>query len=237
MRLENQKVVVIGGSSGLGLASALAAESEGAKIVIAGRSQEKLDAASKLFKSKIETIPLDLSDEKAIGSFFNKIGNFNHLVVTGGVTKPGSILELDAKTVRDSFESKFWGQYFSAKYAIPHLAKNGSIVFFSGVFGMRPRPNTAVLTAVNGAIEGLTRALAVEIAPIRVNVIAPGFIKTERIANMPEKNKQEIEKLIAELPLKKSGIPENVAQSVLYLLTNDYATGSTLCIDGGYSLH
>jgi NAD(P)-dependent dehydrogenase (short-subunit alcohol dehydrogenase family) len=238
MTLEGQRVLFIGGSAGIGLAAAKACAESQAKIVIAGRSEEKLEAAKAAFGAPMETYQLDISREEEIRAFFEKFASFDHLVITGGVTSNGSCVALDSKLARESFDSKFFGQYFSVKYGAPKMRSGGSIVLFSGVLGLRPLVNTAVMSSVNGAINALARALALELAPIRVNAVAPGVAETDRISSMPEKDRQAfIEKMAKALPVGRIGKAEEIAQAVLFLLTNGYITGSTLCVDGGYTLH
>lgn len=237
MKLRGKRIVIIGGSSGIGLAAAKAALKEGATLVIASRSEEKLDRAKKEIKGDVESIVLDMSREEEMKNFFSKIGEFDHLVTTGGVTLSGALHTADNAVVRSSFDNKFWGQYYAAKYGAPNILEKGSIVFFSGVLGLRPAPNTSIMAAVNGAIESLGRALAVELAPIRVNVIAPGYVETPRLANLIPEDLATIKEQIAQqVALGRPGTPEEIAETVLYLLQNDFTTGSTICNDGGYTL-
>lgn len=237
MSLDRKRIVIIGGSEGLGLATAKAAALEDAEVILASRSLEKLQKAKDQIPGKVEIHVLDIMNEDGIIQFFQKIGEFDHLVTSGGFSKPGSIFELDSKDSKESFESKFRGQYLAAKYGSPQLRKGGSIVFFSGAFSKRPLNNCHILSAINGALESLAKALAIELAPIRVNVISPGFIDTGRLSNMPEEQRKTIGEIIEKLPLGRLGKPEEVAKGVLYLLTNDYVTGTILHVDGGYLLH
>lgn len=225
--MKGKRIVLIGGSAGIGLATAKMAQAQGATLVIAGRSQEKLDHAAKEL-GKVETHQVDIADEGAIQRFFAKVGNFDYLVVTGGMSSSGDCLTLDTKVAKASFDNKYWGQYFAVKYGAPHMSKSGAIVLFAGVFGKRPSPHTAVMSSINGAIESLARALAQELYPIRINVVSPGPIDTERLADL--KAPADTRGLV----IQRLGKPEEVAQAVLYLLTNGYTTGSTLTPDGGY---
>lgn len=233
--IENQRIVIIGGSSGLGLATAIRAGSLGARVVIGGRSAERLIAAKGQIPGGAEEFCVDTHDEKSVEAFFSKIGSFDHLVTPGAESSPGTFQ--DASIARKSFDSKFWGQYYAAKHGVPHMRKGGSIVFFSGVLGQRPLPHMAIMASINSAVEGLARALAVELAPLRVNVIAPGSIDSPRLSSMPEREKEAlVTRLTQQLPLRRLGIPDEVAQGVLYLISNGYVTGTTLCVDGGYVL-
>ncbi len=231
MLLQKKRVVLIGGSSGIGLATAKAAIQEGGEVVIASRSKEKLEKTLQEIPQSITTFSLDASKESEVCAFFSKIGSFDHLVTTISSSLPGSCVESDALLAQESFQSKFWGQYYAVKYGAPHLRKGGSIVLFSGVYGTRPVMNTAIMSSINSAIEGLGRALAVELSPLRVNVVCPGAIDTPRLASL-RGNNASFEHLLT----KRIGTPEEAAQAVLYLLSNGYTTGTTLCIDGGYLL-
>jgi NAD(P)-dependent dehydrogenase (short-subunit alcohol dehydrogenase family) len=139
--------------------------------------------------------------------------------------------------VREAFESKFWGQYFAAKYAVPYLRPGGSIVFITGVYGHRPPKGRHVLAAMNGGIEGLARALAVDLAPLRVNVVAPGMMDTPLYADMPADQRQAMyDELAARLPVGRIGTAEDAAKAILYLMDDGYVTGTVLHVDGGLSL-
>lgn len=237
MKLRGKRIVIIGGSSGIGLATAKAALKEGATLVIASRSEEKLERARAEIKAAVETVVLDMSREEEMKNFFAKIGEFDHLITTGGVTLSGALYDSETEVVRSSFDNKFWGQYFAAKYGAPHILEKGSIVFFSGVLGLRPAPNTSIMAAVNGAIESLGRSLAVELAPIRVNVVSPGYVETPRLANLiPEDLATIKEQISQQVALGRAGKPEEIADTVLYLLQNEFTTGSTIYNDGGYTL-
>jgi len=237
MSLKGKRIVVIGGSSGFGLATAKAATKEGADVIIASRSIDKLERAKKDIGGNTTTKVLDTREESQLKAFFNEIGKFDHLIVSGSVSSPGSCLGLSSELARMSFDSKFWGQYFAVKYGAPHLAENGSIVLFSGVLSQRPELDTAVMSAVNCAVEGLARALAIELAPIRVNVISPGYVDTPLFDGMKDQEKSALfENIAKQLPVGRIGQPEEIAQSVLYLLASGYTTGSTLIVDGGHCI-
>jgi NAD(P)-dependent dehydrogenase (short-subunit alcohol dehydrogenase family) len=237
MNLSEKRIIIIGGSSGLGLAVAQAGAIAGARIVIAGRSEERLQNALKAIQGKAEGLRLDVRNEEEVKSFFSKIGEFDHLATPGSSTFAGGCLKLDTAKAKESFDSKFWGQYYAAKYGAPHIQPGGSIVLFSGVLGHRPMSDTAAMAAVNGAVEAFGRALAMEIAPIRVNTICPGYVETPLFTKMSEKERSDLfEQLSRELLVKRTGRPEEIAQAVLYLMSNEYTTGSTLFADGGFML-
>ncbi len=234
MRLRDQRIVVIGGSSGMGLATAKMAAAEGAAVVIASRSEERLWKAKAQINGNVEVLTLNVVDEESVRAFFEKVGNFDHLTTPGNEAAMGAFLELGTKTARAAFDSKFWGQYHAAKYGAPKIRPGGSITFFSGIWSQRPVPGGSVITAINSAVEGLGRALALELAPVRVNTVSPGIVDTPIYSGMPpEKKEAMFREVAASLPAKRIGRPEDIAQTVLYLMCNGFATGSTLYVDGG----
>ena len=159
------------------------------------------------------------------------------IICTAGKTPPGSLLELSDSSIKEGFESKFFGQYYLVKYGISKLNSSGAIVLTSGVYGVRPTKNVGILAAVNGAIESFVRAMAVELAPLRINALAPGYINTPRLQQVSARDALKFnEMLSSRVPLCRIGTVNEAAQGMLYLLTNSYVTGTTLYIDGGTAL-
>jgi NAD(P)-dependent dehydrogenase (short-subunit alcohol dehydrogenase family) len=228
-----KKTVIIGGSSGMGLATAKLLHSLGHKIVIASRSKEKLEKAVKTI-GQAESYVLDVTKEKDVVHFFDSLGPFDHLVTSAASFAMGPFLKMPTDEAKHFFDSKFWGQYLSAKIGAPHIRKDGSITFFCGVAGQKPFMNFAAGSAINAAIEGLTRALALELSPIRVNAISPGTVVTPVWDGLPEKERlAEFEETAKRLPAKRVGQPEDIAEAVRYLIQCGYATGSIVYVDGG----
>ncbi len=237
MRFEGKKIVVIGGSSGMGLATAKAAAAEGAGVIIASRSEEKLRQAKAQIQGSVEGFTLNVMEEGSVKAFFEKVGEFDHLTTPGSEAVLGSFVTLDTQAARKAFDSKFWGQYQAAKYGAPKIRPGGSITFFAGIWSQRPIPKASVVAAINSAIEGLGRALALELAPIRVNTVSPGIVDTPLYAGMaPDKKEAMFKEASASIPAKRIARPEEIAQTVLYLMANTYTTGSTLYVDGGVTL-
>jgi NAD(P)-dependent dehydrogenase (short-subunit alcohol dehydrogenase family) len=235
--LTGKRVVFIGGSSGMGLAAAQLALKVGAQVVIAGRSRKKLEQAKKEMGGQVEDLSLDATDEAAVKAFFQQVGAFDHLVTTITSGERKAFLKLDMAVAKAHFNGKFWGQWLAAKYGAPQIKAGGSITFFSGIWSHRPPAEVAVIAAMNSAIEGLTRALAVELAPLRVNTVAPGLIDTPLYANMQVEVREGMFAAYgAATPAKRVGRPEEVAQTVVYLMTNTFTTGSIIFVDGGYIL-
>jgi NAD(P)-dependent dehydrogenase (short-subunit alcohol dehydrogenase family) len=236
MTLENKKIVVVGGSSGMGLATAKNLAEAQAHVVIASRSAEKLARAKTYIGKPVETRALDIREERQVADFFRSLGAFDHLVIAAADAVLGPFLDLDIQTAQDFFNSKFWGAYRVARYGAPHLRRDGSITFFSGAASQRGTPGLSAGSAINAAIEALDRTLAVELAPIRVNTVAPGLVETPVwLGIMGEEQKQALFKdAAAKLPLKRIGTAEEIAHTVRYLIENTYTTGSVLFPDGGY---
>ena len=220
------KTVVIGGSSGMGLATAKLLYSLGHTIVIASRSKEKLKKAVEAI-GQVESYVLDVTQEKDIAQFFDSLGSFDHLVTSAAGFAVGPFLKMPTDKAKHFFDNKFWGQYLAAKMGAPYIQKGGSITFFCGVAAQKPFMNFAAGSALNAAIEGLTRALALELSPIRVNAISPGTVITPVWDGLPEKERlAQFEESAKHLPVKRVGMPEDIAEAVRYLIQCGYATGS-----------
>jgi NAD(P)-dependent dehydrogenase (short-subunit alcohol dehydrogenase family) len=238
MNLEGKKVVVIGGSSGIGLGIAQASAVIGATIVIASRSAQKLKAASKLIAGQVQSYAVNLADEEAVSNVMGQIGAMDHLIVSGGRSTSGPFLELASETAREDFEINFWGKYNAARYGAPNIQKGGTITFISGVYGRKPSADAVVTAASVSATDSLARALAVALAPIRVNSIAPGLINTPAImSDATEQERKEFYDSVASYwPAGGVGQPEDIAQVALMLMTNPFMTGATIYVDGGYTI-
>ncbi|MET3292677.1 UNVERIFIED_CONTAM: NAD(P)-dependent dehydrogenase (short-subunit alcohol dehydrogenase family) [Brevibacillus sp. OAP136] len=235
--LQNQKVVIIGGSSGIGFETAKQAISKGAEVVIASRSGEKLRKAVEQLGARASWFTLDTTQELEVQAFFEKVGAFDHLVVTAAETSGGPFLQTDTVQARKLFDNKFWGQYYVAKYGAPNISANGSITLFSGVVAYKAMVGSSALGAVNAAVSNLGQTLALELAPIRVNVVSPGIIDTPSRSKMPEASRNQFYETVAgKLPVNRVGQAEDVAQAVLYLLQNTFVTGTVLHVEGGHIL-
>ncbi|MDR6778478.1 MULTISPECIES: SDR family oxidoreductase [Paenibacillus] len=235
--MQNQKIVIIGGSSGIGLETAKQVISLGAEVVIASRSEDKLHKAKEMLGSRAAIYVLDTSDEQQVKSFFEKVGPYDHLIVSAAETSGGSFLQLETDQARKLFENKFWGQYYAAKYGASQLSTEGSITLFSGVVAYKPMIGSSALGAVNAAVSNLGQTLALELAPIRVNVVSPGIIDTPSRSKMPENTRNQFYDTVAhKLPVKRVGLAEDVARGVIYLIQNQFVTGTVLHVDGGHIL-
>ena len=238
MKLAGKKVVVIGGSSGIGLGIALGSAEAGAEIIIDSRSIEKLERAQTQFHGNTQALLVDLADEFSVQSLISQVGAMDHLVLTGAPPKHGAFLELAISTAREDFEVNFWGKYYAARYSAPHIRPGGSIIFISGAYTRKPNPDAVVSVASLSAIEALGRALALALSPIRVNTIAPGLIDTPMVMpDLPPAQRAETLASIAQqFPSKSFGQPADVAQAALFLMTTSFMTGTTIRVDGGYTI-
>jgi len=238
MTLKGKRIVVLGGSSGIGLATAQATAREGASVVIASHRKTRVDQALIALPACAEGHVLDLADAKSIQELFAQLGNFDHLVFTAGETlQLGSLASTDVEAARRAFELRYWGAYLAAKYGSGGIRAGGSIVFTSGTAGHRPRVGWTVVASICAAMEGLTRALAVELAPIRVNIVCPFVVKTALWAGMTETDRATLYQRAAKrIPVGHVGEAEEIAEAYLYLMRQSYVTGQVVFVDGGAML-
>jgi NAD(P)-dependent dehydrogenase (short-subunit alcohol dehydrogenase family) len=224
------QVVVVGGSSGIGLATAELAKREGADVVIASRNAERLKAAAD--KLGVKAIPADVTNDESVAQLFKTCGPVDHVVVTAAQLRSGPFKTVSMDDVRATMEGKFWGAWRVARTA--EIRAGGSLTLVSGFLSIRPRPNSAIVGSANGAIESLARSLALELAPVRVNCVSPGIIDTPIRAAMPEAARREmLGKVAAALPVGRVGVGEDIARQILAFMTIGFATGSIVYIDGG----
>ena len=238
MTLNGKRIVVLGGSSGIGLATAQAAARDGASVVIASSRQARVDQALATLPADTVGHALDLSDADAVQALFARLGAFDHLVFTAGETlQLGKLADTDVDVARRFFGLRYWGAFLAAKYGSGSIRAGGSIVFTSGLAGQRPHAGWALGASICSAMEGLTRALAVELAPIRVNIVCPGVVKTPLWANMTETDREALyRQMEGRLLVGHVGEPEEIAEAYLYLMRQSYGTGQVLVVDGGGAL-
>ncbi len=230
MQLAGKKVVVVGGSSGIGLSTAELAKSEGAEVIIASRSVEKLNAAAA--KLGVKAIQTDVNSDESVVNLFRQCGPVDHVVVTAAQLKTGPFKSVSMDDVRSTMEGKFWGAWRCARAA--DIRAGGSLTLVSGFLSVRPRPNSAIVGAANGALESLARSLALELAPVRVNCVSPGIIDTPIRAGMPEAARRDmLAKTAAALPVGRVGVGEDIARQILTFMTVGFASGSIVYLDGG----
>ena len=238
MTLTSQRVVIIGGSSGMGLATARAAAAAGVAVTIGSSNPEGLKAALAGLPANCDGSVLDVRAEDDIAAFFSRAGELDHLVYTAApppARRPLKDLPLDE--ARQAFDVPFWGVIAAVKHAAPRIRPGGSIVLTSGTIGVRPVAGAALMASAAGAIEALTRGLAVELAPVRVNAVRPGAVRTPMYDMIPAPQREEVFAAIAERTLTKTvGQADQIAATHLYLMQNGYVTGTVLTVDGGSTL-
>jgi len=236
--LQNQKIVIIGASQGMGLATARQLAAQGNAVIMASKTKNKIEsAAQEIDKNAIGKV-LDFTDEEAVKKFFEEVGSFDHLVLIGaGLPAWGPLPQVDVVALKSAFDTKFFGYFISAKYALPHLRKDGSIVMVVGAAARKAIPGTAGVAAVNGAIVAMGKTMALELAPLRVNIISPGLVDTPAYDWMNAEQKAGFFKQMGgQLPVGRVGKSEEIAQAIELALSNGFLTGAVIDIDGGGSL-
>ncbi len=233
--LTGKRIVVLGGSSGIGLEVAQQVAARGARAIIASSNADRVKQAVATLDGKAEGHTLDLSNERDIQTFFQKIGDFDHLVFTAGDTlQLNELAATDLTKARHAFELRYWSVLAAVKHASAHIREGGSIVLTTGVAGERPHKGWALAASVCGAIVSLTRALAVELAPIRVNAVSPGVVRTNLWKNMQEQTREAMyEDVGKHLLVGRVGEAFEIARAYLFLIEEGYSTGQTIVVDGG----
>lgn len=239
--IEGAKVIIVGGSSGMGLALAMRLLEEGASVTIAGRSQDRLAAACQHLGEhpKLATHVVDISREEEVAALFRESGPVDHIVSTAADIEGAYQLlpSIELAAAQRVVESKFYGPLLLAKYGAARLPPSGSITFTSGIAAYRPAARGSVVAAVNAALEGLVRALAVELAPIRINAISPGWVDTPIWSLVAGDAKQAtLEAMAQRLPTGRVGQPEDIADAIRFLIGNGFTTGTILHVEGGHRL-
>ena len=235
MSLENKRVVVLGGSSGIGLAVAQASAVEGAQVVVASSNAERVQHAVSTLPTTCTGQVVNLLDETAVRTLFDEVGPFDHLVYTAG--EPLALSPIDDTSLNQArrfFELRYWGAFTAAKWGHKHIRSGGSIVFTSGVAGVRPGPGWSVAASICSAMEAFTRGLAVELAPLRVNIVSPGVVKSPLWRNMDTAAREALYASEEQrLLVGHVAEPKEIALGYLYLMSQSYGTGQTLVVDGG----
>ena len=229
--IQGKHVVVVGGTSGIGRAVAKQSAAAGARVTVASRNRKRVDDTVALLGAPAQGQVVDLTDAESVRTFFAQAGEIDHLVLPGNEVHVGPFLKLPIADAQASMGSKFWGQYAAIRAA--QMAPTGSVVLFSGVASRKPGAGAPALTAINAAVEALGKALAVELAPVRVNVIAPGLVDTELWAGLGETRAAAFKSFAQRQPISRLGQPEEIAAVVLTMMTATFMTGAVVDVDGG----
>ena len=232
---SGQTVLVVGGSSGIGFATAQLAAELGASVTIASRSAEKTQAAAARIGIGAIARTLDVTNDTEVASFFADGTTWDHVIVTGSQVSIAAVRELPLETAHAAFDSKYWGFYRVARAAV--IRPGGSLSVVSGFLASRPTAGRALMGSINAALEALVRGLALEVKPVRVNVVSPAVVATEMWGGMSEEARGAIfEKVEAHYPAGRPGQPEDIARQLLLLAATGYATGTVVMLDGGASI-
>ena len=235
MKLIDQTLVVIGGTSGIGLATAQAAQAHGARVIIAGRNADTLRAALGSLGKDARGEIVDASDRNALDAFFASVDRFDHLVIAAsGGWGAGPFVTLARADLARGMDAKFWVHWQCAQSALPYLSGRASITFVTGASARVGQAGASGLAAINGALGTMILPLAHELGPIRVNAVSPGVIDTAWWDKQAEGFKDRLfDRIAATTPLHRVGQPEEVADAIIFLAGNGYVTGVILDVDGG----
>jgi NAD(P)-dependent dehydrogenase (short-subunit alcohol dehydrogenase family) len=235
--LDGRRVVVVGGTSGMGLGAARAAAAAGADVVVAGRRS----GARQQDGDRFTRVALDVTDEAGVAAAFDAIGALDHLLVTAapapGSSGPGAFLDQDVAAARRYLDAKLFGSWACARYAAPRMPPGGSITFLTGCAAIRPRAGASMITASFAALEALSQALALELGPLRVNAIRPGLVDSAMWDAVDPAVRQRLHDTArARFPARRIGTIDDIGHAAVFLMTNPYVTGTILEVSGGEPL-
>ena len=235
--INGKNVVVVGGTSGIGLAITQLAAARGAKVWAVGRSDKYIETAKSNSQGDITFVQADIHDAEALKNLFASIGTVNHIVgnATGANRTIAPFMQQTHEQFSEAF-GKFWGYTNLVRTGVPFLAQDGSVTLVSGTPARKCKPGMSSISCVGNAVEGLVRGIAPEIAPIRINVVAPGTIDTTMHSWMGDAKDERLNTMTAGQAIPRPGKPEEVAGAVLYFMSADYVTGVTIDVDGGQLL-
>ncbi|MBZ5762476.1 SDR family oxidoreductase [Rhizobium sp. VS19-DR104.2] len=236
--MSSQHIIIVGGSSGIGLATARLLLGQGHRVTITGRSAERLDAARTLLSGNLDTLVMDAAEPAGLPGAFERIGRFDHLVLALGSGKgAGPFASVPLADVKAGFEEKVYAHFAVAQAALPHLAKDGSLTFISAVTAHAAMPGTAGIGAANAAVAALVPILAAELRPMRVNAVSPGVIDTPWWDFLTDEQKGTVfSDFAAKTPVGRVGKPEDIAQTIAFLIADTFISGQTIICDGGLRL-
>jgi NAD(P)-dependent dehydrogenase (short-subunit alcohol dehydrogenase family) len=235
MDLHGQRIVVLGGTSGIGLATSAEAARLGAEVTVVSSRQAGVDKALATLPAGTTGRAVDLNEPALVSALFDDLGDIDHLVYTAG--EPLALMnvdDVDIDLARRAFGLRYFGALSAVHAAVPHLRAGGSITLTTGVASDRPGPGWAVAASICGAVDALTRALAVELAPIRVNAVSPGVVRSPLWDSMSEADREQMYRdQAAHVPLGRVGEVEDIARGYLFFVGQSFATGTIMTLDGG----
>ena len=233
MEIAGKKAVIFGGTSGIGLAASKQLADLGAKVVAVSRNPERVGDVP----SGIALKQCDAIDREAVAQLLKECAPIDILIsaATGGQRAIGPFLEMDMDGYRASFD-KLWGYANVLRFGAEHVVDDGTIVLVSGAPARKCKPGQVSLSSVGGAVEALVRAVAPEIAPKRLNVVSPGTIDTPMVPLEGEERRELYENATAKNLIRRAGKADEVAQAIVFMVQNDFVTGTTIDVDGGWLL-
>jgi NAD(P)-dependent dehydrogenase (short-subunit alcohol dehydrogenase family) len=231
--IDGKRLVIVGAGSHVGRGLAQIASGAGADLVLAGPDTAKLDATAATLSGPALVQRVDLADENSIADLAARTGPFDHLVSTAAMPANGPVFDLELVAVQRAFAAKVFGPLLLAKHLAGQTNVGGSFTFFSGVAAWRPAPGRVVMAASNGALAFLVEALAVELAPLRVNAVSPGIVDSGAWDGLGQGKEAFLRQVAERNPAGRTGTPEDLIRAVLYAMAGPYVTGTVLHVDGG----
>ena len=237
MEIQGKRAIVLGGTSGIGLAATRQLEAAGASVLACSRSDSNLASARAATGDAVSFRAIDVLDRDALTALFESEAGFDILVnaATGGERASGPFLQMDLDGFQGSFR-KLWGYTNSVRLGTEHMAEDAAIVLVSGYPAKKSNPGSSAIATVGNAVEGFVRAVAPELAPRRINVVSPGVIDTPMFAASGDARANFLSAATRNMLIKRAGTADEVASAIIFVIQNDYMTGASIDVDGGATL-